>query len=122
MTLIDPERPKTTATKRVSLTWKEFEEKFRPITNHLIKDPNQKVFETFGVESEFVISQILERKVWTWADGVHRSFIRSGYHYEKRIGYYVCEVPYEKDTEYEIVVSRLRSLARRIIRSNFRLK
>jgi hypothetical protein len=92
-------------TNYVSLTWKEFEEQFRPIKNHLIKDPDQKMFETYGVESEFVISQILNRTVWTWADGDYCSFISSGYHYINRIGYYVCEVPYDEDTEYEIIVS-----------------
>ena len=91
--------------KFVSLTWKEFEEQFRPIKNHLVNDPDQQMFETYGDEVEFVISQIAQNKVWTWADGDYCSFISSGYHYVNRIGYYVCEVPYDEDTEYEIIVS-----------------
>jgi hypothetical protein len=92
-------------TNYVSLTWKEFEEQFKPIKNHLVPDPNQQMFETYGDEVEFVISQVVDRKVWTYSDGDMCSFVSNGYHYINRIGYYVCEVPYDEDTEYEIITS-----------------
>jgi hypothetical protein len=92
-------------TNYVSLTWKEFEEQFKPIKNHLVPDPNQQMFETYGEEVEFVISQVVDRKVWTYSDGEMCSFVSNGYHYINRIGYYVCEVPYDEDTEYEIITS-----------------
>jgi hypothetical protein len=92
-------------TNYVSLTWKEFEEQFKPIKNHLVPDPNQQMFETYGDEVEFVISQVVDRKVWTYSDGEMCSFVSNGYHYINRIGYYVCEVPYDEDTEYEIITS-----------------
>jgi hypothetical protein len=92
-------------TKYVQLTWKEFEEKFKPIKNHLVNDPDQRMFETYGEEVDFVISQTEARKVWTWLDGDYSSWVMSGYHWVNRIGYYVCEVPYDEDTEYEIMLS-----------------
>jgi hypothetical protein len=92
-------------TKYVSLTWKEFEEQFKPIKNHLVPDQNQQMFETYGEEVEFVISQITDNRVWTYSDGDMCSFVSNGYHYINRIGYYVCEVPYDEDTEYEIITS-----------------
>jgi hypothetical protein len=92
-------------TKFVSLTWKEFEEQFKPIKNHFSKDPDETMFETYGDEVEFVIDNTPARKVWTYADGDYCSYVSNGYHYVNRIGYYVCEVPYDEDTEYEIIVS-----------------
>jgi hypothetical protein len=93
-------------TNYVSLTWKEWQERFKPIKNHFAKnDPDLEMFETYGEEVEFVISKAEENKVWTWADGDYSSFVSNGYHYVNRIGYYVCEVPYDNDTEYEIIVS-----------------
>jgi hypothetical protein len=92
-------------TNYVSLTWSEFEERFKPIKNHFSSDPDQKMFETYGEEVNFVITKAEENKVWTWADGDYCSFVSSGYHYVNRIGYYVCEVPYDEDTEYEIITS-----------------
>ena len=92
-------------TNYVSLTWKEFEEQFRPIKNHLVKDPDQKMFETYGKELEFVQSKVEEGKVWTYGDGDFCTYVSSGYHYINRIGYYITEVPIEKDTYYEITIS-----------------
>jgi hypothetical protein len=92
-------------TKFVSLTWKEFEEQFKPIKNHFSKDPDEIMFETYGEEVDFVLAKDTENKVWTYADGDYCSYVSSGYHYVNRIGYYITEVPYEEDTQYEIIVS-----------------
>ena len=93
-------------TNYVSLTWKDWQEQFKPIKNHFAKnDPDLEMFETYGEEVEFVISKAEENKVWTWGDGDFASYISNGYHYVNRIGYYVCEVPYDEDTEYEIIIS-----------------
>jgi hypothetical protein len=92
-------------TKFVELTWSEFEEQFKPIKNHLVSDPDQLMFETYGEEDAFVISKIAERKVWSYADGDYCSYVSNGYHYVNRIGYYVCELPYEENVEYQIIVS-----------------
>jgi hypothetical protein len=94
-----------TEPKFVSLTWKEFEEQFKPIKNHFRTDPDEIMFETYGEEVEFVLAKDTERKVWTYADGDYCSYVTNGYHYVNRIGYYVCEVAYDENTDYEIIVS-----------------
>jgi hypothetical protein len=91
-------------TKYVSLTWKEFEEQFKPIKNHFRNDPDEIMFETYGEEVEFVKAQN-PNTVWTWADGDMCSFISSGYHFINRIGYHITEIPFEENTEYEIILS-----------------
>jgi hypothetical protein len=91
-------------TKFVSLTWKEFEDKFKPIKNHFRNDPDEIMFETYGEEVDFVRAQDANR-IWTYADGDYCSYVGSGYHFVNRIGYYITELPFEDDTQYEIVVS-----------------
>jgi len=96
-------------TKFVELTWDEWVEKFKPIKNHITKYPNEhseyESFETYGAEQEFVASKIDERLVWTMGDGDMCTYLSNGYHYINRINYYVCAVPYEEDTDYQIIVS-----------------
>jgi hypothetical protein len=91
-------------TKFVSLTWKEFEDRFKPIKNHFRNDPDEIMFETYGEEVDFVRAQDANR-IWTYADGDYCSYVGSGYHFVNRIGYYITELPFEDDTQYEIVVS-----------------
>jgi len=88
-----------------SLTYTQWEEKFKPTTNHLTKYPDEISFETFGAEVEFVQSKVDERLVWTWLDADMCSVISNGYHYVNRLSYFVCEVPYEEDTDYQIITS-----------------
>ena len=90
--------------KYVSLTWKEFEEQFRPIKNHFRKDPDSIMFETYGEELDFVRAQD-ENCIWTYGDGDYCSYVSSGYHFVNRIGYHITEIPFDPDTQYEIIVS-----------------
>jgi len=92
-------------TKFVELTWEQFEKQFKPIKNHLVRSPDEMMFETYGEELEFVRTKIDENKVWTYGDGDMCTYVSSGYHFINRIGYYVCEVPFEEDTEYQIILS-----------------
>ena len=93
----------------VELTWDEWEDKFKPVYNHLSKYPEQdktySSFETYGAEVEYVQTKIDDRLVWTFGDGDMCTYLSNGYHYINRISYYVCTVPYEEDTEYQIIVS-----------------
>lgn len=93
--------------KHVSLKWSEWEEKFRPIRNPINnpQDLPYYAFETYGDEYDFVKGQIEGNHVWTelYSDGV--SAIYSGHYFVNRLVYYVTEVPYEDDTDYEIILS-----------------
>ena len=93
----------------VELTWNEWEDKFKPVKNHISKYPDEHStydsFETYGAEVEFVQTKIDDRLVWTFGDGDMCTYLSNGYHYVNRISYYVCTVPYEENVEYQIIVS-----------------
>jgi hypothetical protein len=93
----------------VELTWNEWEDKFKPVKNHISKYPNDDStydsFETYGAEVEYVQTKIDDRLVWTFGDGDMCTYLSNGYHYINRISYYVCTVPYEENVEYQIIVS-----------------
>ena len=84
------------------MTFTQFEEKYKPVINHLDKyaGPNNvtRMFETYGPEVEYVQSRH-EKYVWTWVDGDCSSLLLAGYHYVNRLGYYVCEEPWETGME-----------------------
>ena len=74
-----------------------WEEKYRPIKNHLNDDgfwENDK-FETYGAELEFVRAQD-PRCIWTLVEGDDGNlYIVDGYHLVNRLNYFVTEVPFE---------------------------
>ena len=84
------------------ITFTQFEEKYKPVVNHLDKyaGPNNvsRMFETYGPEVKYVQSRH-EKYVWTWVDGDACSLLLAGYHYVNRLGYYVCEEPWETGNE-----------------------
>lgn len=82
------------------MTWSEWEAKYKPIANHLVKSPDQLMFETYGEELEFVKSKIDSNQVWTYADGDMSSFIFAGFGIVNRLGYYVTEIPWETGDEF----------------------
>ena len=87
------------------LTYDEWFDKYKPITNH-ITGYNEKHFETFGEEQDFVIAQPNEN-VWTEVDGDEGTYIVSGFHYVNRIQYYVTENTWEEDVEVPTWVYRM---------------
>jgi len=94
--------------KFVSLTPTEWHEQFKPIPNSLSRynvDGTDINFETFGEDLEFVKEHVDQNLVWTFSDGDMCSFISNGYHYVNRLNYYVCSVPYDEDTIYEVITS-----------------
>ena len=85
----------------------EWDEQFKPVPNHL--DDNASwdgvMFETYGEEEQFVFAQD-SAKVWTYVDGDDgNTYLINGRHLVNRIGYLVCEVPYDEALIYEIQVS-----------------
>lgn len=92
----------------------EFDETYKPRTNHL--DDNAgfsgKLFETFGPELDYVISMIDENRVVTVLEcetdiyNVEEDYYESeivyasGFHLVNRLGHFVLDVPYT--TEFEV--------------------
>lgn len=75
--------------------WNEWEAKFKPKKNHLSKYDDT-MYETYGEEAEYVQS-VDPKYVWTYVDGDMSSLLVAGYHYVNRLGYYICEVPWEDE-------------------------
>jgi hypothetical protein len=111
--------------KIVTITEDEFEEKFKPVKNHLDDNAswNGTLYETFGEELEFCFELAKkENRVWTIVecDEVEYDedapeldedseeyqppclYIISGFHYVNRQGFIVTENPYEEETEVKI--------------------
>ena len=82
--------------------WHAWEEKFKPIKNHLVNDPDQQMFETYGEEVEFV-SNYDNKYVWTYLQGDMSDLVCAGYHYVNRLGYYISEIPWENEDDYALL-------------------
>jgi hypothetical protein len=82
--------------------WNEWEKKFKPIHNHILNDPDQQMFETYGEEVDFVLKQD-PKKIWTWIQGDMSDLLVAGYHYVNRLGYYISEIPWENEDDYVLL-------------------
>ena len=86
----------------------EFASIYQPISNHL--DPSAPfnfgslegtLFETFGDDLLFVKLQAREM-IWTLLVTEGHVTIFSGYHFVNRLGYFVCQKPFESDALIEV--------------------
>lgn len=80
------------------MTFDEWVEQFKPIKNRL---GDVRMFETYGEDYEFVKVQN-PLCIWTYGDAGEGSYIVEGWHYVNRIGYYITEIPFNKDETYFI--------------------
>jgi hypothetical protein len=76
--------------------WSAWANKFKPVNNQFVSDPDQQVFDTHGQEGEY-IKTVDNKYVWTWVQGDLSDLIVAGYHYVNRLGYYVTEVPWDNE-------------------------
>ena len=94
-----------------TMTYEEWVAKFKPTLNHLVRDASFEgmMFETYGNELDFVL-QVVNKGgkllVWTYIDGDNGTYIVEGYRLVNRIGYFICDVPFEESTAYEVEVSK----------------
>lgn len=96
----------------VSLSFDEWESKFKPLTN--LQDPNASfgglMFETYGQELAGVLlyanghtGKAGCRKVWTLVEGDEgESLIVEGYHLCNRLGYFITAKPAKAGQQYEV--------------------
>jgi hypothetical protein len=82
--------------------WNEWADKYKPIKNHLVSDPDQQMFETYGEELEYVQS-VEPNRIWTYLQGDMSDLICAGYHFVNRIGYYITEVPWTNEDDYVLL-------------------
>jgi hypothetical protein len=100
MTIKPIEIPEQTHTEY--LGWDKWADKFKPIKNHLVIDPDEEMFETYGDELEFVRNYDAKH-IWTNIQGDESDLIVAGYHYVNRLGYYITEVPWEDEDDYALL-------------------
>jgi hypothetical protein len=88
---------------QIQMTEDEWDEKFTLIENH-IQGYGTQLFETYGEELAFVISQPADR-IWTMVDteGNGTSII-SGMWLVNRIGYFISEESFSMDDDIEICI------------------
>lgn len=82
----------------ITMTTDEFNERYKPIKNHL--DGNASfdgcMYETYGEEMGHVLNvhETEPNRVWTVLDVDGRTIISNGLHYVNRLGYMITEVPF----------------------------
>lgn len=74
------------------LEYDEWFDKYKPITND---HGDLRIYETYGVDLEFIESIIEDNRVWTFIDSGDFSVITNGAMFVNRLCYYVTEVPWE---------------------------
>ena len=101
----------------IKMTVEDWEDMFKPLPNHIDpnaswqstradgQDENGIMFETYGAEHEFVLSQE-PNHIWTYADGSDGTYIVEGYNYVNRIGYFITRSPWSNNEIYQIQVSK----------------
>jgi hypothetical protein len=79
----------------------EWEQKFKPLTNHLDnnaswqdEEGNGIMFETYGDEREFVDKYKESRQVWSYRDDEYEGLILVSGMSHNPIGYFVTEIPW----------------------------
>ena len=94
-----------------TITEDEWYTKYKPVANHIDPDAswsdgdNGLMFETYGEEVQYVLSQVDNNTVWTYMDSDNGgTCVVAGYYLVNRIGYFVTEVPWEDEDIYFTVL------------------
>lgn len=83
------------------MTEEEWWEKYEPIKNPFDENASFEgcMFETYGVEMDYVASRNCENIVWTIVDGDEGQWIVTGMHYVNRLGYLITAKSWETGDE-----------------------
>lgn len=71
------------------ITYEEWEAKYKPLP----------MLETYGADFD-VVCETDPKYVWTWVDGGDYSGYTAGVHIVNRMGYFVCQEPWEDEDLY----------------------
>jgi len=100
------------STKLIELTFDEWLETYKPITNHIDTNAsfqdesgNGIMFETYGDEVAFVKEQD-PNKIWMYGSGDDGgTYIWSGWGFVNRLGYFITEVPFSDSEIVQVLVA-----------------
>jgi hypothetical protein len=96
----------------IELTFDEWLDTYKPITNHLDsnasfqnEDGSGIMFETYGDEVDFVKS-MNPNKIWMYGSGDDGgTYIWSGWGFVNRLGYFITDVPFPENTMIQVLVA-----------------
>jgi hypothetical protein len=80
----------------MDLTFEEWVVKYKPEQSSLTGEPY--MFETYGEDYQYVKAAD-RQKIWTFCDWGESECILSGWHFVNRLGYYVTEIPFDKNED-----------------------
>jgi hypothetical protein len=100
------------STKLIELTFDEWLETYKPITNHIDTNASFQneegegiMFETYGEEVDFVKQQDPNR-IWMYGSGDDGgTYIWSGCGFVNRLGYFITEVPFSDSEIVQVLVA-----------------
>ena len=100
------------STKLIELTFDEWLETYKPITNHIDTNASFQneegegiMFETYGEEVAFVKQQDPNR-IWMYGSGDDGgTYIWSGWGFVNRLGYFITEVPFSDSEIVQVLVA-----------------
>jgi len=89
-----------------TLTLEEFLERFKPQKNHFDDNANCDgcAYETYGDELAYV-KEVYEKhpnRIWTIFDCDGQMVVGNRFHFVNRMGYLICEVPFEDGEDFEV--------------------
>lgn len=80
------------------LNERDFRRKFNTIDNHFRRKDETFIFETFGMEANFVSLRNI-RNIWTLISDGTETILIPGYHISKRMGYILTKEKWNKEDE-----------------------
>jgi hypothetical protein len=98
--------------KLIELTFDEWLDTYKPITNHIDTNASFQneegegiMFETYGEEVDFVKQQD-PNKIWMYGSGDDGgTYIWSGWGFVNRLGYFITEVPFSDSEIVQVLVA-----------------
>jgi len=98
--------------KLIELTFDEWLDIYKPITNHIDTNASFQneegegiMFETYGEEVDFVKQQDPNR-IWMYGSGDDGgTYIWSGWGFVNRLGYFITEVPFSDSEIVQVLVA-----------------
>lgn len=102
----------STAQTYISMTWEEFEEKYKPIQNHITKreEFNGWLFESYDADLEYIqgleVNHLFmgDNNIWTiMSSDEYKVMIGNGYRHVNRMGYVITEVPWNDGESIDVL-------------------
>lgn len=92
--------------KQQSISWDAFEERYKPIQNHITnrEEFNGWMFETYGADDDYIrtLAKTEPNRIWTIIDCDDDLIIVNGWHYVNRFAYVVTEIAFNEDEEIQV--------------------